>query len=165
MKNLKFHLKTLHVYVAFMVSVLALLVIWGAEKYLPRASMFCVTTIAIVLAITTIHSLFQDLTHTLHVLEKRTRETEKLRAENAALRAQNENRHSISPEVKGAMSILGITVCPFSRGEVIQAHRALIARTHPDHHGANPDATRVNGARDTLLRFLNLREHGKVANV
>lgn len=41
--------------------------------------------------------------------------------------------------------------------DVREAHRRLIARVHPDSGGSNELATRVNAARDVLLRELNRR--------
>ena len=41
-----------------------------------------------------------------------------------------------------------------SADEVRDAHRRLIARVHPDAGGSADLATRVNAARDTLLRDL-----------
>jgi hypothetical protein len=41
--------------------------------------------------------------------------------------------------------------------EIREAHRRLIARVHPDTGGSAELATRVNAARDTLVRELNRR--------
>ena len=50
-----------------------------------------------------------------------------------------------------ALAILGLEP-PASREDIIQAHRQLISRLHPDRGGSTYLASRVNQARDLLLR-------------
>jgi hypothetical protein len=40
---------------------------------------------------------------------------------------------------------------------IVEAHRRLIAKVHPDAGGTSPLATQVNQARDTLLRNISRR--------
>jgi hypothetical protein len=50
-----------------------------------------------------------------------------------------------------ALAILGLKH-PVSREDILQAHRHLIARLHPDRGGSTYLASKINQARDLLLR-------------
>lgn len=66
--------------------------------------------------------------------------------------AQTENlNHTSSPEIGEALDILGLTGQP-SREEIINAHRRLINKLHPDRGGSDYLASQVNLARDQLLK-------------
>lgn len=54
------------------------------------------------------------------------------------------------PSREEALQILGLHGTP-TKDEIIQAHRRLINRLHPDRGGSDFLAARVNQARDTLL--------------
>lgn len=56
-----------------------------------------------------------------------------------------------APSREEALQTLGLTGSP-SRDEIIQAHRRLINRLHPDRGGSDFLAARVNQARDILLK-------------
>lgn len=55
------------------------------------------------------------------------------------------------PDRQEALQILGLKESP-SREEIIAAHRRLINKLHPDRGGSDFLASRVNQARDALLR-------------
>jgi DnaJ homolog subfamily C member 19 len=61
-----------------------------------------------------------------------------------ATRASDEER---------ARALLGVGP-DASRGEIVEAHRRLIARVHPDRGGSSEQAHEANAARDLLLRRL-----------
>jgi hypothetical protein len=54
-------------------------------------------------------------------------------------------------QVNEALAILGLKH-PVSREDILQAHRHLIARLHPDRGGSTYLASKINQARDLLLR-------------
>lgn len=56
-----------------------------------------------------------------------------------------------APSREEALQTLGLTGSP-SREEIVQAHRRLINRLHPDRGGSDFLAARVNQARDILLK-------------
>lgn len=55
------------------------------------------------------------------------------------------------PAVEEALQILGLSGNP-SKEEIIQAHRRLINKLHPDRGGSDFLAARVNQAKDVLLK-------------
>lgn len=57
----------------------------------------------------------------------------------------------IDPDRQEALQILGLSDNP-SKEEIIKAHRKLINKLHPDRGGNDFLASRVNQARDTLLK-------------
>jgi DnaJ homolog subfamily C member 19 len=58
-----------------------------------------------------------------------------------------------TPEVTRARNLLGVTTGA-NRIEIIEAHKALIARVHPDRGGTNEQVHEANAARDLLLAGL-----------
>ncbi len=67
------------------------------------------------------------------------------------------NRRLIAPMAPAeARALLGLGD-EASLAEIREAHRRLIARVHPDAGGSAELATRVNAARDTLVRERNRR--------
>lgn len=64
----------------------------------------------------------------------------------------NRNTYSDAgtPSIKEALQILGLEGTP-SKDEIIQAHRRLIQKLHPDRGGNDYLASRVNLAKDVLL--------------
>lgn len=58
-----------------------------------------------------------------------------------------------SGEVDAARSLLGLGQLA-SRDEIIEAHRNLLIRVHPDRGGSNDAVHRANAARDLLLARL-----------
>jgi hypothetical protein len=61
---------------------------------------------------------------------------------------------SALPARQEALAILGLEGNP-SRQDILQAHRRLIHKLHPDRGGNDFLASQVNLARDTLLKTLN----------
>lgn len=57
------------------------------------------------------------------------------------------------PQLREALDLLGLTP-EADRAAVIDAHRRLIARTHPDAGGTEALARNINAARDYLLKRL-----------
>lgn len=57
------------------------------------------------------------------------------------------------PQLREALDLLGLPR-DADRAAVIDAHRRLIARTHPDAGGTEALARSINAARDTLLQRL-----------
>jgi DnaJ homolog subfamily C member 19 len=57
------------------------------------------------------------------------------------------------PQAREALDLLGLPG-DADRAAVIEAHRRLIARTHPDAGGTEALARNINAARDYLLRRL-----------
>ncbi|CAN5264552.1 hypothetical protein BH10PSE13_BH10PSE13_26280 [soil metagenome] len=57
------------------------------------------------------------------------------------------------PQVREALDLLGLS-SDADRAAVIDAHRRLIARTHPDAGGKEALARNINAARDYLLKRL-----------
>lgn len=53
-----------------------------------------------------------------------------------------------------AVDILGLTE-PFTKAEVIKAHRAMVQKLHPDRGGSNYLAAKINAAKDILLEQLD----------
>ena len=64
------------------------------------------------------------------------------------------NRPKTTMAPAEARALLGVGDAA-TLAEVREAHRRLIARVHPDAGGSAELATRVNAARDTLVRELN----------
>ena len=65
--------------------------------------------------------------------------------------------HNVSGQAKAqARALLGV---PFaaSRNEILDAHKRLIARVHPDRGGSTDLVHEANGARDLLLADLPVR--------
>jgi len=60
------------------------------------------------------------------------------------------------PSVEEAMQILGLAGKP-SKQEVIKAHRKLMQKLHPDRGGNDYLASRVNLAKETLIKYLAKR--------
>lgn len=58
------------------------------------------------------------------------------------------------PDKQEALDILGLQDQP-TRDDVIKAHRRLINKLHPDRGGSDFLASRVNLARDVLLKYLD----------
>lgn len=58
-----------------------------------------------------------------------------------------------SREVDAARSLLGLRPLA-SRDEIIEAHRNLLIRVHPDRGGSNEAVHQANAARDLLLARL-----------
>lgn len=58
-----------------------------------------------------------------------------------------------SREEDAARSLLGLRPLA-SRDEIIEAHRNLLIRVHPDRGGSNDAVHRANAARDLLLARL-----------
>lgn len=63
---------------------------------------------------------------------------------------------SITEEV--ALQILGLKK-PYGENEVIEAHRNLIQKLHPDRGGNDYLASQINHARDKLLELLKTTPH------
>ena len=59
-----------------------------------------------------------------------------------------------TPSIKEALQILGLEGTP-ARDEIIQAHRRLIQKLHPDRGGNDYLASRVNLAKDVLLESID----------
>jgi len=57
------------------------------------------------------------------------------------------------PRLREALDLLGLSP-DADRGAVVEAHRRLIARTHPDAGGTEALARNINAARDYLLKRL-----------
>ena len=57
-----------------------------------------------------------------------------------------------------ALSILALTSWNFTRQDVIDAHKQMITRVHPDTGGSDYVASRVNAARDVLFDVLFQRQ-------
>lgn len=68
-------------------------------------------------------------------------------------KAQNQQQAPTfgDPSREEALQILGLSGSP-TKEEIINAHRRLINRLHPDRGGSDFLAARVNQARDTLLK-------------
>ena len=58
-----------------------------------------------------------------------------------------------TPSINEALQILGLEGAP-TRDEIIQAHRRLIQKLHPDRGGNDYLASRVNLAKDVLLESI-----------
>lgn len=59
----------------------------------------------------------------------------------------------IDPATRDALELLGLPPSA-DRAAVMEAHRRLIARNHPDAGGTEALARSINAARDTLLKRL-----------
>ena len=64
----------------------------------------------------------------------------------------NQNFRNSYKEVNTAYSILGLSRnC--TKKDIIEAHRRLIKKTHPDMQGSTEEASKINRARDILLKI------------
>lgn len=61
-----------------------------------------------------------------------------------------QNQPSRAQEVLRARKLLGLS-SQAGHGEIIEAHRRLIAMVHPDRGGTNDQVHEANAARDLLL--------------
>lgn len=57
-----------------------------------------------------------------------------------------------------ACQVLGVTQ-PFNREQVIEAHRKLMQKLHPDRGGNDYLASQLNTAKETLLKHLEQQEN------
>lgn len=80
--------------------------------------------------------------------EYQIKQAEKIRRREEAKRQASEIRQVMSKEE--ALRILGLEPGA-SREEIIEAHRHLMARVHPDKGGSDELAQRINTARQVLL--------------
>ncbi len=58
------------------------------------------------------------------------------------------------PTIEESLLILGLTGSP-SKKEIVQAHRSLIQKLHPDRGGNDYLASRINLAKDTLIKHFH----------
>lgn len=71
-----------------------------------------------------------------------------------------EQNHEPSTQDSGAMSnseameVLGLKQ-PYTREDIIDAHRKLMQRVHPDRGGSDHLAARVNQAKEILIKDIN----------
>ena len=84
-----------------------------------------------------------------------------MQRQNANAHQQKQQHYEVSqPSKDEAILILGLenTVKErqLTKGDVIQAHRKLIQKLHPDRGGNDYLAARINQAKDTLLKVLQL---------
>lgn len=68
-----------------------------------------------------------------------------------------DRRGMAAPEKSRARALLGVSP-KASRGEIIEAHKRLITRVHPDRGGTTSLVHEANNARDLLLADLPLLE-------
>lgn len=74
-----------------------------------------------------------------------------------ASQASNDNPHNSDGDTSGSMSeseamdILGLTT-PYQKEDIIEAHRKLMQRVHPDRGGSDHLAAKVNLAKETLIK-------------
>jgi uncharacterized membrane protein YccC len=61
------------------------------------------------------------------------------------------------PEMRRARQLLGVSTTA-SRAEVIEAHKRLIVRVHPDRGGSEALVHEANAARDLMLAALAVRD-------
>ena len=61
------------------------------------------------------------------------------------------------PEMRRARQLLGVTSTA-SRAEVIEAHKRLIVRVHPDRGGSDALVHEANAARDLMLAAMAVRD-------
>lgn len=69
-------------------------------------------------------------------------------------RSERNTKESSGMTLSKAYEVLGLKP-PVTRDEVIQAHRRLINRVHPDRGGSSYLAAEINRAKDTLLTELS----------
>lgn len=60
------------------------------------------------------------------------------------------------PVLRAAERVLGVSHTA-GRDAILQAHRRVIARVHPDRGGSAQDVHRADDARDVLLKALDRR--------
>ncbi len=63
------------------------------------------------------------------------------------------DNHS-NPDIREALGVLGLDESA-SRDDIIDAHRRLIQKMHPDRGGSTVLAARINEAKDILLKYKN----------
>ena len=68
-----------------------------------------------------------------------------------------DKRGMAGPQKARARTVLGVSSAA-SRGEIIEAHKRLIARVHPDRGGTSSLVHEANSARDLLLADLPMLE-------
>ena len=61
------------------------------------------------------------------------------------------------PEMRRARQLLGVATSA-SRAEVIEAHKRLLVRVHPDRGGSEALVHEANAARDLMLAALAVRD-------
>lgn len=62
----------------------------------------------------------------------------------------------VNPVLRAAERLLGVSHTA-GREAILQAHRTMIARVHPDRGGSAEDVHRADDARDVLLKALDPR--------
>ena len=65
----------------------------------------------------------------------------------------NNAKKSVDMDIAEAKEVLGLADQP-SRDDIVEAHRKLIQRIHPDRGGSDHLAAKVNQAKETLLSHL-----------
>tara|TARA_B110000116_G_C16798713_1_gene568700 strand:- start:4902 stop:5402 length:501 start_codon:yes stop_codon:yes gene_type:complete len=79
-------------------------------------------------------------------------QAQKNRQSKAKQRDQDDNKpkKSVDMDIVEAQEVLGLTEQP-SRDDIVDAHRKLMQRIHPDRGGSDHLAAKVNQAKETLL--------------